>query len=167
MTKTLVLMRHAKAEVGDGLSDSRRALAQRGRDQSGAFGAELAAAAGPFDVALVSSAIRTVQTYELLAGNSPEYPTPRVSDDLYGSTPRSLLGMLRALDESAQRVIVVGHEPVMSALAHMLHDEWDEVAASLSVGIPTAMAVVLDVSGPWASLDRQGAHVRAMLRPER
>ncbi len=164
--KTLVLMRHSKAEVASGLSDELRPLAPRGREQSSSFGAELAQAAGPFDVALVSAALRTTETYKLLSGSSPSYPAPRTSAELYGASPRTLLDMLRKLDESAQRVIVVGHEPVMSALAHLLHDEWDSTATQLSIGIPTATAVIIDVPGKWAELDRQSGHVRTMLRPE-
>nr|NLD40996.1 histidine phosphatase family protein [Actinomycetales bacterium] len=163
MTKTLVLMRHAKAEPEAGIGDRVRPLAQRGRLQSRCFGEELAEAAGPFDVALVSSALRTTETYRLLAGDLPEYPSPRVSDDLYEATTRSLLAKVRGLEESAQRVIVVGHEPVMSALAYLL-DRGRE-GQQLAMGIPTAAAVVLDIPGTWAELDRQGASVRTVLRP--
>ncbi|HZK04796.1 MAG TPA: histidine phosphatase family protein [Actinomycetaceae bacterium] len=166
MTKTLVLLRHAKAEVEAGLGDHPRPLAARGRRQSNAFGADLADAAGPFDVALVSSSLRTRETYRLLAHGAPEYPTPRILDELYLAAPRQIIRVLQALDESAQRVLVVGHEPALSNLAHILHDQWDATASALASGIPTAMAVVLDVPAPWADLDRQSAHVTAMLRPE-
>ena len=164
--KTLVLMRHSKAEPYSALSDHMRPLAQRGRRQSRAFGEELSEAAGPFDVALVSSALRTTQTYKLLAGDLPGYPAPLVEDELYEATTRSLLERLRRLDESAQKVIVVGHEPVMSSLAHLLDDQRGDVGAKIALGIPTAAAVVVDVPGAWAELDRQSASVRGLLRPE-
>ena len=160
-----MLMRHAKAEVEADLGDKLRPLATRGRRQSSSFGSELAEAAGPFDVALVSAALRTRETYRLLAGELPEYPTPRISDALYDTTPRTVLAILRAMDETARRVLVVGHEPVMSSLAHILHDDRGEFASQLAFGIPTSTAVVLDIPVPWSELDRQRGHVRAVMRP--
>lgn len=164
--KTLVLLRHAKAEPLGDLGDIHRPLATRGRDQARLLGERLAEEAGPFDVALVSAAARTRETYRLLAGTSPLYPAPRVDEELYGTTMRGLLRMLNGLEESAARVLVVGHEPVMSSLAHLLHRENDDVSTQLSLGIPTGTAVVLDVAGPWAELDRKSALVRAVLRPD-
>lgn len=164
-TKTLVLMRHAKAEVGTELGDHARALAGRGRRQSSSQGERLAAAAGPFDVALVSGAQRTRETYELLAQGSAHYPPAHIVDELYNASVRRLLQLLRQLDESAGRVLVVGHEPTMSTAAYMLHDSVDQFTQQLAFGIPTATACVLDVAVPWAELDRHAGHVRAVLRP--
>ena len=163
---TLVLMRHAKAETERGLGDFQRALAPRGRKQAASFGEQLAEVAGPFDVALVSGALRTRETYRLLAGSSPAYPTRRVIEDLYETTARQLMDSLKELGTPHHRVIVVGHEPVMSTLAYMLHDAQDKFAQQISMGIATATAVVLDVPVPWRQLDRNRAHVRAVLRPD-
>lgn len=165
MTKSLVLMRHAKAEVLADLGDHARPLAPRGRRQSTAMGERLAETAGPFDVALVSDSSRTRETFKILAGDSPQYPNPRITPDLYDATTRSALALLRKLDESAARVIVVGHEPVMSSLAYLLHDGHDERAAEIAFGIPTGTAVILDVPVAWKDLDRSTAHVRDVVRP--
>lgn len=146
-----------------GLGDRVRPLAQRGRQQSRTFGTELAEAAGPFDIALVSSSLRTKETYRLLAGDLPEYPSPRLLDELYDATTRSLLGALRLLDESYRKVIIVGHEPVMSQLAYVL--DGTREGQHLAMGIPTATAVVLDIPVTWADLDRNSSSVRAVLRP--
>lgn len=166
MTHTLVLLRHAKAEPYGGLGDKQRALAPRGRNQASAFGDRLAAEAGPFDVAIVSGALRTRETYRLLAGQSDQYPAPVISEDLYEATARRLLTTLQQLPEEAGSVIVVGHEPVMSTLGYMLHDTQDDLAHQIMLGIPTSTAIVLDVPGTWAELDRSTAHVRAVLRPK-
>ena len=165
MTRTLVLMRHAKAEVLADLGDHARPLAPRGRKQSGSMGARLAEEAGPFDIALVSDSSRTRETFKLLAGTSPQYPTPRITPELYDATTRSALAALRRVDAGAARVIVVGHEPVMSSLAYLLHDTQDEATGELAFGIPTGTAVVIDVPVQWAELDRNTAHVRAVIRP--
>lgn len=163
--KTLVLMRHAKAEVLADLGDHARPLAPRGRRQSNSLGDVLADAAGPFDVALVSDASRTRETYKLLAGDSPQYPTPRMTPELYEATTRSALGLLRKLEETSTRVIVVGHEPVMSSLAYLLDSGKGERHGEIAFGIPTGTAVVLDVPVEWADLDRNNCDVREVIRP--
>lgn len=166
MTKTLVLLRHAKAEPYGNLGDKQRALAARGRRQASAFGEQLAAEAGPFDVALVSGALRTRETYKLLAGDSDQFPVPVISDDLYEATARQVLAILNGFDESVGSAIVVGHEPVMSTLGYLLHDTQDDLAQQIMLGIPTSTAIVIDVPGEWSALDRSTAHVRAVLRPQ-
>lgn len=163
-TKTLVLLRHAKAERPGDIDDINRPLSTRGRIQARQLGEPLAAEAGPFDVALVSSSQRTRETYRLLAGTSPMYPSPRIDEAIYEASARELLRILNRLEESATRVVVVGHEPVMSTLASLLNAERDSVAVQISLGIPTGAAVVLDVPGTWAELDRNGARVRTVMR---
>jgi len=163
--RTLVLVRHAKAEVLGQLGDEMRALAPRGRRQASALGSMLAAVAGPFDLALVSSALRTQETYRILAGDSADYPKPRVLDELYQVNAHQLLGMLQRLGERDRRVVVVGHEPTMSSLAYLLHDSQDKMARQISLGIPTSTACILEVPVPWEELDRNRAHVREVVRP--
>ena len=56
-------------------------------------------------------------------------------------------------------MVLVGHEPTVSILAHMLHDADDDLAAQVSFGVPTATALMLTVPGPWSELSSQGAHL--------
>lgn len=163
--KVLVLVRHARAEAEAHLGDAKRPLAPRGRAQADALGQRLASEAGPFDVALISAARRTRETYELLAKDSPLYPRPRILEELYGISVRHLLERLRLLDEVARRVIVVGHEPAMSGLAALLHDAHDEILPQVALGIPTGTACVIELPVRWSDLDRGAGHVRAVLRP--
>lgn len=174
-TRTLVLMRHAKAEAYAG-SDAARPLALAGRRQALAAGEQLAASGVRLDAALVSAAVRTRQTWELLASRIPDAPTPRFHDDLYDATARTALDVVRAAEPEAATLIVVGHEPVMSSLAVLLHGEGGAgasevdgagVAADLAqirVGIPTATRCVLTFEGEWADLVRGGAVLRAVQR---
>ena len=164
---TLVLVRHAKAGSLGSLGDSKRVLAPRGRRQAAALGPMLVRMVGPFDRALVSSALRTRETYRLLAGDSDAYPRPRVMDELYQASARQLLGILQRLDEKDRRVLVVGHEPTMSTLAYMLHDARDAMSEEMSRGIPTSTACIIDVPVAWSELDRNRAHVREVVRPSR
>lgn len=164
--RTLVLLRHARAEAGGYKGDYTRPLTARGRRQAEALGPRLAEVAGPFDIAMVSSAMRTQETYRLLAGRAPEYPRPRVVDELYEIGSRRLLETLRALPETARKVIVVGHEPTMSSLAALLHDATDDYGAQLSFGIPSATACILDIAREWEHLDGKAGRLRGILRPK-
>ncbi|WP_052436422.1 histidine phosphatase family protein [Georgenia sp. SUBG003] len=165
MARTLVLLRHAKAEPEGDLGDARRPLATKGRKQATALGPRLAEAVGAVDVALVSSALRTTETYRLVS-QQLRVREDTISDELYEAGPRQVLAMLQALDAGTSTVLVVGHEPTMSHLAHLLHDAQDDLARQVSLGIPTAAACVLEVPTAWADLDRSTAHLHQLLRPE-
>jgi len=163
--RTLVLVRHAKAEPENGLGDECRPLANRGRRQASSLGPLLAAEVGPFDVALVSRALRTTETYKLLAATWDAAPEPDVRAELYSAGPRDVLGLLTELPDSARRVLVVGHEPTMSSLGHLLDGERSDLAETVAFGMGTANAAVLEVPVAWAELERSAARLVSLLRP--
>ncbi|SEA70954.1 phosphohistidine phosphatase [Bowdeniella nasicola] len=163
--KTLVLLRHAKAEAENELGDYLRALSAGGRQQASQLGELIREQVGDVDTVLVSSALRTKETYRLLAAEDADWPAGTSMDALYEAGPRELIEILGGLDESAQTVLVVGHEPTMSSLAHMLHDTKDEIGQQIRLGVPTATACVLDVPVAWNELARKSCHVRAVVRP--
>ncbi|MCK6212176.1 histidine phosphatase family protein [Georgenia sp. EYE_87] len=165
MSRTLVLLRHAKAEPEGDLGDALRPLAAKGRKQAGKLGPRLAEVTGAVDLALVSSALRTTETFKLVSQHL-SVREQQVSEELYRASPRQLLSMLQAVDADAATVLVVGHEPTMSGLAYLLHDTRDDLAQQVSLGIPTAAACVIDVPTPWAELDRSTAHLAQLVRPQ-
>ncbi|OKL54790.1 hypothetical protein BSZ39_02085 [Bowdeniella nasicola] len=163
--KTLVLLRHAKAETENELGDHLRALSAKGRTQAARLG-ELIRAETEVDTVLVSSALRTKETYRLLSAEEAEWPSGTSMDALYEAGPRELMDILGELPEDKTSVMVVGHEPTMSSLAHLLHDAKDEIAQQIRLGVPTATACVIDVPVAWSELERNSCHVRAVIRPE-
>lgn len=164
---TLVLLRHAKAEPENGLGDAQRPLSSRGRRQATALGPLLAAHVGGVDVALVSGALRTTETYKLLAASWPEgAPEADVREELYSAGPRDVIALLAELPPEAERVLVVGHEPTMSSLAHLLNTERSPLADTVAYGMGTASAAVLEVPVPWGELDRSTARLLTVVRPE-
>ena len=111
----LVLARHAKAEAHTGpLSDHARALALRGRTDAKELGAMLSAAGLEPDVAYVSDAVRTSQTWELASGEW-DVPVVHRRRELYNTTVATLVALLNGTEPGATNVMVVGHEPTMSA----------------------------------------------------
>lgn len=71
--KQLLLLRHAKSAWPDGVADHDRPLADRGRRDAPRMGAYIAKAGLQPDFALVSSALRTQETWGLVA---PEFKPP-------------------------------------------------------------------------------------------
>ena len=160
---------HRIADIGGNIlsrvaADVERSLALRGRRQAAAVGEELAAEGRLPDHALVSSAARTRQTWDLVASRLPGEVTSVVTDELYETGPRGVLDLVRGVDDAVRTLIVVGHEPVMSGTAAVLAGPGSDPAAvaQVRVGVPTAARCVLEVPGPWSELDRGGARLVAV-----
>ncbi len=166
----LVLLRHAKAEAHGGVADVLRPLALVGRRQSVDVGAWLAVAGLLPERVLVSSAVRTRQTWELLRSSLGDVPEPEVeiSDDLYDAGPRDLIGLVAHADERIATLLVVGHEPTMSMTGAMLADPHPPIGelASLHVGLPTAGAAVLEVPS-WSEIGPGLCRLLEVWRPAR
>lgn len=150
----LVVLRHAKAEAF-APDDAERRLTPRGCVDAGARGRWLAQRAGNVDLALVSSATRARQTWELASAELAGQPELRLDDGLYNASPDTVLDLLRALPESITTVVYVGHNPTAASLALLLHDGAGDPAAfsSLSAGLSPCGVAVYDLAGPWQDLD--------------
>lgn len=112
MTRTLILMRHAKSDWGQpGLADHDRPLNARGAGDAPAMGAWLRAEGYVPDEVLCSTATRTRQT---LAGLGLTAPTQFIPA-LYHADPDSMLDVLHRA--TGQCVLMVGHNPGIAAFA--------------------------------------------------
>jgi phosphohistidine phosphatase len=166
--RSLLLLRHAKAEPHGNGPDALRRLAPRGRQQSAAVGAGLRAAGLVPELVLVSSAVRAHETWERVAGALDDGPVPEVElrDDLYDAGVDELIDMVRNVDERVRTLLVVGHEPTISGTAARLAGSGEPGPMSrVRLGLPTASYARLDVTGAWAALDPMGAVLRDVVRP--
>jgi len=155
-------MRHAKAEAY-AADDRSRALTDRGRRDAVEAGLWLAANDVRPDHALVSSAARTVGTWESLDHGLRSTAEVVYDDALYSAGPATALDVIRSVPVDAQTVLVVGHNPTVAYLAHVLDDGNGDADAfrDMSEGYPTAALTVLDVPGQWAELAEGTAHIAA------
>ncbi len=159
--RTLVLVRHSKASHS-APTDLERALTSKGHRMAEDLARDLADAIGSIDLLLYSSATRARQT----AAPMEYWLTPsqaRVEPEIYHEGPSSILALVSQLPGEVGRVVVVGHEPTISVLAHSLHDADDELASQVSFGIPTATALVLRVPGAWEDLGPSRAHLERIV----
>ena len=114
---TLLLLRHAEAEAPQpGLADMDRPLSIRGRTEALAA-ADCIAAEPRIDAMLVSPALRTRETAIIVAAELDIADVFHYEPALYLGTPDALLEPLQRCAADAQTVLMVGHNPGLSALA--------------------------------------------------
>ena len=115
--RTLLLLRHAKAEAGYGVIDYDRALTDRGHDQARKVGRLLAEAGHTPDHVICSAAKRTRQTLDgvlEVLGTAPEVD---YSESAYTAGVDSLVELITYVDPGVRTLLVVGHNPTIAQLA--------------------------------------------------
>jgi phosphohistidine phosphatase len=154
---TLVLLRHGKSDWSGGEPDHLRPLARRGRRQVPEAGRWLADHLGVIDLAIVSPAKRTRETWGLAAAALDAPPPVREDPRVYAASPRSLLDVLGEVPEEAATVVLVGHNPGMEDLVATL--------TGRSVPMPTSALAVIGLPGAWSDAGRTTADLKAHGRP--
>ncbi len=148
--KQLLLLRHAKSSWDDeSLDDFHRPLNGRGRRSAKAMGTHLAAKGETFDLILASPAQRVVETLQGLAAGGWEAGLVQFDPAIYHASTRDLLEMVRAAPAKVQRLMLVGHNPVLGMLALQLSGEDGEgLRAQVAENYPTgALAeIALDIA---------------------
>ena len=88
------------------------------------MGKRLAKRDAKVDLLVSSPALRALTTAHLIAEEIGYTRKDIVVDDrLYASSPDNLLAVIRALDNKLDRVMLFGHNPEFSELAHRLSSE--------------------------------------------
>jgi phosphohistidine phosphatase len=165
----LILLRHAKAapEV-PGLSDHDRPLTEGGRRAASAIGQAMRKAGLAPDVVLVSSALRTQQTFEALEEEAvwDEWPNMDTVPALYMATAGQISETLRGLAETVRSALVIGHNPGLHELALGLAGPASPrpELARLGRGYPTAALTEFLVTTPWRRLGAGGAALQRFLQ---
>lgn len=123
--KILYLVRHAKSSRDDpSLPDRDRPLDDRGKQDAQKMGRRLAKRNLKSDLLVSSPALRALTTAQLIAKELGfERQDIVVDDRLYASSPDDLLAVIRALDRKFDRVMLFGHNPEFTDLAHRLSSQ--------------------------------------------
>lgn len=163
--KRLILMRHAKSSWADpGCTDHDRPLNSRGESDAPRIGAWLAANGHIPDLALVSTARRTRETWAGLGAAFSAVPMTQ-TPEIYEAS----LGTLLNLVQNAPPVgclLLLGHMPAIGGLARALLPPGPEDADLLAY--PTAATTVIGADiATWNALDRVGGHLLAFTTPRR
>ncbi len=160
--KTLYVLRHGQAAPESGAtSDHGRALTPRGRQEVRQSAAHLVARAQPPSLVVSSSAVRARQTADLCLASLPPSTSLLVSDELYLAEPASYLDALSAGADPHTAVMVVGHNPGLEALIHVLTERSEHLATASLVEIELPLGAWTDLSGDGAGAGRFVAAFRA------
>jgi phosphohistidine phosphatase len=152
--RRLIVMRHAKAEPF-APSDHARALTDKGLASARDAGVHVRASGVTPDYAVVSSAVRTRQTWDALVETAGITGCEVSFDDaVFTGSAEVALEVLQAVPEDADTVLFLGHNPTAAFLAHYLDDgEGDPDAVSEMLhGFPPGAVAVLEVTVPWSDL---------------
>lgn len=152
-TRSLLIMRHAKAEAWADTDHVRR-LTGRGEADAAATGRWLAETGRRPDHVLVSSSARTIDTWEAVSAAGSLRLEPEVEPGLYDASPDAVLDLVRETAEHVGTLLVIGHNPTMAWLAQMLDggDGDPDATAALQRGFPTAAVAAFAVPGGWRDL---------------
>jgi len=165
--KQLLLLRHAKSSWDDpDLDDFDRPLAQRGLKAAQLIGRELAARDWLPDQVLVSSALRTRDTWRLVAAELPAHPRVVFAEALYEASAADILSQIRRVEPSSGCLAVVGHNPGLEDLAKQLAGPGSETKARrrLEEKFPTAALARFVFDGDWSGLS--SGRLTHCLRPK-
>lgn len=153
--RRLVLLRHAKSAWPHGVPDHERPLAGRGRRNAKATGRWFVTEGPLPELVLCSDAIRARQTWQIVRGALQNPPAERLCPPLYGAGPDEVLELVRQTPESVATLVVVGHEPTMSATTLLLAGAGSDPTAlsRVSAKFPTNGIAVLAFTGSWQRVD--------------
>lgn len=168
--KHLILLRHAKADWAEnGLDDFDRPLSDDGRGECQMLAPWLIENNLLPDHALVSPALRTRQTWELVCNNLPGTPSYDTHEDLYLAAPGTLLARINALSDIVETALVVAHNPGLEALGRMLAGPAPDGAAMRDMmrGYPTAgLALITVDTGRWDQVTVATTRLDVFVRPQ-
>ena len=140
--RRLILLRHAKSDWPAGIADHERPLGKRGRKDGPRIGEAMATRGLVPAQAIVSTALRTRQTWDLVKpalGDVPE----RFEAKIYEADPATILKVIRATPPSVPSLLVVGHNPGLELVAAHLAASCEDRAV-LTTKFPTGAFAVID-----------------------
>lgn len=140
----LLLMRHSKAAYPDNATDHERPLASRGRSDAPEVGAWLAEQGWVPDLVVCSDAARTIETATLVLGGLGSSLSPTPVAALYEAGISEVLDVVAGTHRRVGTLLVVGHEPVMSATTRVITGKYAH--------FPTSAIAKIELDGGWGDV---------------
>jgi phosphohistidine phosphatase len=165
--RQLLLLRHAKSSwAEDELHDRDRPLSERGMRDAALMARTIAGRDLVPDRILCSPARRVSETLDRLRPHLPASTGVVVIEALYG-LPGDYRAIIAGNGESARRLLVIGHNPLIQATALALVRNGDApLRQHLAAKYPTGALAVLDFGeGDWTQVTAAGGRLTAFLRP--
>ncbi|MBB2910368.1 phosphohistidine phosphatase [Streptosporangium becharense] len=152
-SRKLIVVRHAKSAWPAGVDDFDRPLAPRGRRDAPAVGRWLRGAGPPPDRVVSSPALRTRETWELVAGELGTEVPVSYDERVYEASVPGLLGIVHEVPDGVRTLLLLGHNPGLEELVTALAGEAaGDALERVREKFPTSAIAVLAVPGPWSGL---------------
>jgi phosphohistidine phosphatase len=164
----LMLLRHAKSDWSrSGLPDRDRPLNARGREAAPMMAAHISTHGLVPERAIVSSAVRTRETWKLMTPTFPRKPETIFERRIYEASPHMILSVIKETPDSIKSLMIVGHNPGLQALALSLVGSGDsDLREDLAAKFPTGALAVIDfVTGSWSALRAGTGKLTRFVRP--
>ena len=165
--RRLLLLRHAKTERAEpGEPDRGRKLMARGRADAPLMGAYMVHHRLIPELVLISPAVRTLETWELMAQSFGKPPQVVADGRIYNADSDALLELLRETVD-ARALLLIGHNPGLHDLATQLVGSGDVgMRQSLSEKLPTCGLVVIDLPlDDWSLLHNNAGRLERFVSP--
>jgi phosphohistidine phosphatase len=166
--RRLLLLRHAKTERAEpGERDRDRQLTKRGRADATAIGAYMTKHGLVPELALISPARRTQETWMLLSAALTGKKPKAVNDDhIYNASAEALFAVVGET-RPARSVLVVGHNPSLQELAVKLIASGDvDARERIAEKLPTSGLVVIDLPfDDWSKLHAKAGRLERFVSP--
>ncbi len=163
----LMLLRHAKADHPAGVTDHERPLAGRGRAEAAAMGRYMAAAGLLPDLAIVSTARRSQETWDLARSAFAADVDRRNEARIYEASVEGILEVMREVGPDVRSLLLIGHNPGFQALALWLVGKAGAAdPVPLRQNYPPAGIVVIDVRVPdWREISSGSGRLERFVTP--
>jgi len=149
--KRLSLIRHANAEQDVDVRDFERPLSRKGRGEAEEMARRFQERGLVPDLILVSASVRTRETAEIFSrvlGVTPRLL--QAEDSLYLADGDHILTTIRGIGPRVGHLMVIGHNPGISAAAISLAPE------AITTDLPTCGTLTMRVScANWSLIDRR------------
>lgn len=155
MTKTLVLLRHAKSSWSEsGLDDIERPLNRRGARAALVIGLYLKQESVRPDLVLCSAARRTRETWDAVRPYLPRNQAFERSPAIYEAPVERLFETFRSVDDAVGTLMVIGHNPGLQRVTLALcQGAGNPELERARVKFPTGALAFIEIDIPsWTDL---------------
>lgn len=147
--KTLYMVRHAKSSWKYDVIDHQRPLKERGKNDCELVSEKMQADVPPPQKIVSSDAVRALSTAEhfkkAFKVSDADFST---NHDLYDFGGQNVMKVIKALDDTFDRIMIVGHNHAFTQIANMLGDQYFD-------NVPTCGFLMLEFDeAHWKDIKR-------------
>ncbi|MGF1639131.1 MAG: phosphohistidine phosphatase SixA [Cyclobacteriaceae bacterium] len=163
MKKKLYLLRHAEARVqGNGEKDKDRMLTSKGMQDASRMGSWLYKNQPGIAMIYTSQAERAMQTASLIADQLRlDNDKLQQHEDLYEASARLYMDIVRGFNDSSDRVMLVGHNPVIMYFAEYISGQ------SIEGGMKTCTLIEIECeTDAWEEVPEKKGRLINIVHPD-